>query len=142
MDKKPNVSVREFLDGFEPRLRQLAEAARARILSAVPRATERVRPGWRLIGYNAPAYFAFIAFARDHVRIGFEWGVMLTNHAGLLEGTGSQVRYVAIRSVADLNRAPVSALLRSAAAIVPPPRPQRGESSDATRSTGPRNRAT
>ena len=43
----------------------------------------------------------------------------------LLEGTGSQVRYVAVRSAADLKKAPLTAILQSAAAIVPPPRIRR-----------------
>jgi hypothetical protein len=115
--RAPDISVEDFLKGFAPLLRRLAEAARARISSAVPHATERVRLGWRLIGYNAPAYFAFISFERDHIRIGFEWGVLLPNHSGLLEGTGSQVRYVTIRSSADLRRAALTELLQSAAAI-------------------------
>jgi len=116
------VSVEEFLRAFHPPLVQLAEGARSRILSAVPHASERVRLGWRLIGYNAPAYFAFISFERDHIRIGFEWGILLPNHSGLLEGTGSQVRTIPVRSAADLRKAALTALLRSAAAIVPPPR--------------------
>ena len=122
MKKTPEIRVEDFLNGFTPSLRVLAEAARKRILRAVPHATERVRVGWRLIGYNAPAYFAFISFEPDHVRIGFEWGVMLPNHCGLLEGTGSQVRYVAIRYPADLKNAGLIVLLQSAAAIVPPGR--------------------
>ena len=122
MMKRSEVSVEDFLGELPPPLRRLAEAARKRILATVPHATERVRPGWRLIGYNAPAYFAFISCDADHVRIGFEWGIMLTNHAGLLEGTGSQVRYVPLRSVRDVNRRELRTLLLSAAAIVPPPR--------------------
>ena len=125
MKKKPDISVEDFLRGFTPPVRQLAEAARKRILSVVPHATERVRLGWRLIGYNAPAYFAFISFERGSIRIGFEWGVLLSNHSGLLQGAGSQVRYVAIRSAADLRKAALAELLESAAAIVPPPRLQR-----------------
>jgi hypothetical protein len=121
----PDISVDEFLRGFALPLRRLAEAARRRIASVVPHATERVRSGWRLIGYNAPAYFAFISFERDHVRLGFEWGVMLTDPAGLLKGFGSQVRYIAIRSAADLEGPDVTALLRAAAAIVPQPRERR-----------------
>jgi Domain of unknown function (DU1801) len=117
--------VQEFLEEFEPPLRRLAEAARERILATVPHATERVRAGWRLIGYNAPAYFAFISFEGDHIRIGFEWGIMLTSHSRLLEGAGSQVRYVAIRSVSDVKKGELRALLLSAAAIVPPPRVRR-----------------
>jgi hypothetical protein len=122
MKKPPDVSVQDFLKGFDPPLRQLAQSARERISSGVPHATERVRIGWGLIGYNAPAYVAFISFQRDHIRIGFEWGVMLANHSDLLEGSGSQVRHVTIRSAADLKHASLPALLVSAAAIVPPSR--------------------
>src|SRR5688572_27373841 len=106
MRRPDDVSVSEFLSGFDPRLRRLAGAARKRILTAVPHATERVRLGWRLIGYDAPAYFAFISLEGNSVRIGFEWGVMLTDPSGLLEGTGTQVRYVMIRSASDLKGAP------------------------------------
>jgi hypothetical protein len=48
--------VEDFLSGLEPRVRRLAEVARRRILGAVSHATERVRLGWRLIGYNAPDF--------------------------------------------------------------------------------------
>ena len=125
MKRALETSVEDFLEGVEPGLRRLAEAARKRIRSVVPHATERVRVGWRLIGYNAPAYFAFLSLERDQLRIGFEWGVMLTNHAGLLQGTGSQVRYLAVHSVSDLETAALKALLLEAAALVPPPRPRR-----------------
>ncbi len=107
MNRARDVSAEEFLSGWPPRVRRLAEAARRCIRTAVPYATERVRPGWRLIGYNAPAYFAFVAPERDHVRIGFEWGVMLSDPSRLLEGSASQVRYVSIRTLKDLRgRAP------------------------------------
>jgi hypothetical protein len=122
LKRTPEVSVDEFLSGCEPGLRRLAEASRKCISSAVPHATERVRVGWRLIGYNAPAYFAFITLDRDQVRIGFEWGVLLEDPSRLLAGTGSQVRYVPVHSAADLKSPALTELLRAAAALVPPSR--------------------
>lgn len=115
-------SIDELLASSTPRLRRLAEAARKRIVAVVPRATEKLRPGWGLIGYNAPAYFAFIVTGQDQLRIGFEWGVMLADDARLLEGNGSQVRYVTIRTARDLRAPALAELLRAAAAIRPPPR--------------------
>ena len=115
-------SIDELLSTCTPRARRLTEAARRRILRVVPEAVEKLRPGWGLIGYNAPAYFAFIAPGRDAVRIGFEWGVMLSDPNRLLEGGGSQVRYVTVRSSRDLGSLAVAELLRAAAAIRPPPR--------------------
>ena len=112
-------SIDELLMMCDPRARKLAEAARRRIVAVVPHATERLRAGWGLIGYNAPAYFAFIVPGPDHVRIGFEWGVELPDPSGLLEGSGKQVRYVTVRSVQDL-RNPALAALRTAAALPPP----------------------
>jgi hypothetical protein len=121
--KPLDIEVQTFLRGVTSvRTRRLAEAARATVLEAVPHAIERLRPGWRLIGYDAPAYFAFISVAPDHVEIGFEWGVMLTDPSRLLEGTGTQVRYVTIRSSAALRSPALRALIRQAAAIVPPRR--------------------
>lgn len=115
-------SIDDLLAVCEPRVRRLAEGARKRILEVVPNATEKLRPGWGLIGYNAPAYFAFIVAAPDRVRIGFEWGVMLPDPKGVLEGDGSQVRYFTVRTAAALRSSVLAALLRAAAAIRPPTR--------------------
>jgi hypothetical protein len=120
--KAPPLSAEQFLSAFAAPVRELAQATRQRIRSVVPGAVERVRPGWKLIGYNAPAYFAFIAPQRDHVRIGFEWGILLPDPAGLLQGSGSQVRHVCVQTERELRRAALADLLRAAAALKPPPR--------------------
>ncbi|MCI0635283.1 MAG: DUF1801 domain-containing protein, partial [Actinobacteria bacterium] len=112
-------SIGELLRTVAPDRRKLVEAARRRILSVIPTAVEKLRPGWGLIGYNAPAYFAFIVPGPGDVRIGFEWGVSLPDPAALLEGDGRQVRYVTIRSARDLRRAAVAELLRAAASRLP-----------------------
>lgn len=108
-------SIEELLAACTPKVRRLAEAARRRIVTVVPDATERLRPGWGLIGYNAPAYFAFMAPGRDHVRIGFEWGVKLPDPKRLLEGSGSQVRHVTIRTTKALRSPALAELLRAGA---------------------------
>ena len=109
-------SIDELLLVCGPEARELAEAARKRILEVVPDATERLRAGWGLIGYNGPAYFVFIVPAEDHVRIGFEWGVALPDPSGLLGGGGTQVRYVTISAMKDLRRPALAGLLATAAA--------------------------
>ena len=55
-----------FLEGYPPGIRSAAERLCAVVREAVPDAIERVRPGWRLIGYDVPVgkrtrYFAFVA---------------------------------------------------------------------------------
>ncbi len=110
-------AVEDFVAQLSPRVGGLIRAARAKIVKVVPGAVERLRPGWGLIGYNAPAYFAFIVPAEDHVKIGFERGVELWDPEALLEGTGKQVRYVVIGSRRALQSAALTALLRQAAAL-------------------------
>lgn len=114
--------VQEWLAMCTPKVRRIVERARKRILAVVPTATEKLRPGWGLLGYNAPTYFAFIAPGREDVRIGFEWGGELPDPDGVLVGSGSQVRYFMVRTLGDLKAPALTALLREAAAIRPPPR--------------------
>ena len=116
-------SIDELLAVCSPEVRRLTHEARSRIKSVIPHATERLRAGWGLIGYNAPAYFAFVVPAEDRVRIGFEWGADLPDPSGLLEGKGKQVRYVTVRTAKDLDTRALADLLTAAAAM--PPRPRR-----------------
>ena len=119
------ATIEALLAPCPPRVRRLAEAARQRILAVVPDAVEKLRAGWGLIGYSAPGYFAFVLPMSDHVRIGFEWGVMLPDRAGLLQGTGAQVRYVVITRQQDLRAPALALLIREAAALRPPARATR-----------------
>lgn len=109
-------SVEELIERTAPRLRPLLAAARRRVLAVLPGATERLRAGWGLLGYDAPRYVAYLVPMPDHVRLGFERGVLLSDPAGLLRGTGTQVRHVELRTLADLRRPALAALLREAAA--------------------------
>jgi hypothetical protein len=111
------ASVEDLLARCTPEVRRLVEAARRAVLAAVPGATERLRAGWGILGYDAPRYFAYVAPQRDHVRLGFERGVLLVDPAGLLEGRGTQVRHVVIRSAQDLRRPALLALLRQASSF-------------------------
>ena len=118
--------VSAFLAGYPPHVRDLAERARALVRAAVPNAIERLYPGWRLIGYRAPhgkasRYFAFIAPLDDEVRLGFELGVHLDDPHGLLEGDGTQVRHIPLRSAGDV-RDDLRPYIAQAAAVACVPR--------------------
>jgi hypothetical protein len=84
---------------------------------------EAVYTGWRLIGYRLregrrSRYFCFIAPFVDRVALGFEYGVLLTNDASRLEGTGTQVRHVTIRCIEDIREQELAALIAEAATMV------------------------
>jgi hypothetical protein len=112
----------QFLATFPTEIRALADQLRALITQTVTEVDEAVYTGWRLIGYRLrdgrrSRYFCYIAPFEARVTLGFEYGVLLSNDAGLLEGTGTQVRYVTIRELDDIREQELTALIAEAAAM-------------------------
>jgi hypothetical protein len=106
-----------ILEGHAPEVRAIAARARALIKRELPDVEENGYPGWRLIGYrHGGAYLGFVAPLKEHVRLGFERGVYLNDPEGLLEGEGTQVRYVRLSSE-DLPEEGLTRLLKEAVAI-------------------------
>jgi hypothetical protein len=113
------VTPDDLLSRHPSDLRALANRLRTLVRTAVPDATETAYPGWKLIGYrHQGAYFCFVAPKRDHVQLGFEYGVDLHDPEGLLEGRGSQVRHVQVRSSATIPVRSLTRLIRQAAELV------------------------
>lgn len=88
-----------FLAGYSPDIQELAEQLRGIVHRAVPEAIERVRTGWRLIGYDVPVgrrtrYFAFVAPEPEHVHLGFEYGAWMDDPDGLLRGAHLRLKKV------------------------------------------------
>ena len=88
-----------FLAGYPDEIRALAKTLRAVVRRAAPDAIERVRPGWRLIGYDLPVgrrnvYFAFVAPEPIHVHLGFEHGIFMTDPERRLEGAHLRLKKV------------------------------------------------
>jgi hypothetical protein len=85
-----------LLEAYSPPIRDLAEQLRAIVRAAVPDAIERVRGGWRLIGYDLvvgrgrsrTTFFAWIAPEPGHVHLGFVHGTLLADPDGVLRGRG------------------------------------------------------
>jgi hypothetical protein len=90
----------------------------------MPDAIERVRPGWRLIGYDLPVgrstvYFAYVAPETEHVHLGFEWGVLMDDPRGLLQGEGitTQVRWLTFHDDGPIDAAACIGLVQEAARV-------------------------
>jgi hypothetical protein len=105
-----------FLAGYPDEIRELADVLRRVVRRAVPDAVERVRPGWRLIGYDLPTrrtgvYFAYVAPEPIHVHLGFEHGVFMTDPERMLEGAHLHLRKVRFTTFRPGDAIPEPALV-------------------------------
>lgn len=127
------IPLEAFMAPYPDAIRGAAETLRRIVKQAVPEAIERVRPGWRLIGYDVPvgrrtAYFAFIAPEPIHCHLGFEHGVAMADPHRLLEGAHlklRKVRFLTFRPGDQIPEAECLALTREAARVATLPRGQR-----------------
>ena len=85
----------------------------------MPDVVERVRPGWRLIGYDAPVgrrgkYFAWVFPERVHVHLGFVDGVLMNDPGRRLQGEGEtkKARWLTWSPGDEIDAEEVAVLLR------------------------------
>jgi hypothetical protein len=123
-DPTRGVPVEAFLEGFSPAHRAIADRLRSIVRRTVPEATERVRAGWRVIGFDLPKgrrspFFAWVFPEREHVHLGFPQGVRIADPEGLLDGAGitKRARWLTYTTLEDIDEAVAERLLLAAAGI-------------------------
>lgn len=119
--KSDTLTPEDFLAGYAPEVQAIANALRQVIKATVPGVHEQVELGWQLIGYRVPdgarsRYFCFLAPLAQEVRLGFEYGVLMSDQAQL-EGDGSQVRYLPLRSLDAIDPVRLGPLIAEAAMV-------------------------
>src|SRR5512134_3744262 len=97
--KSSTTTVDSVLDGHAPHVREIVERLRAIIREAVPEAVESANPVWHSLSYKHPesGYFCGIFPQASRVDVAFEFGVLLSDPEGVLEGDGKQVRYLRLK---------------------------------------------
>ncbi|HEY6058359.1 MAG TPA: DUF1801 domain-containing protein [Candidatus Limnocylindrales bacterium] len=130
MVAKSTISPEAFLASYPDPMRAIAETLRAIVRRAVPSAIEGVRPGWRLIGYDAPVdrrtrYFAYVAPELEHVHLGFEHGIAMDDPDGVLLGSTRRVRWLTFRPGDILDEASLAVLLHEAVRVAAMSRAER-----------------
>ena len=112
------MTIEELLEAHTPEVRDIALRARALVLSICPEAVEQIDPADHLIAYGHGTRMKeqlwYIAPFKAHVNMGFMRGRELHEQhdpAGLLEGTGKNLRHVKLRSLADVERPALRELL-------------------------------
>ena len=112
-------TAEEFFANYSPDVRAVAMQARQLVLSVVPDATEHVDTGNKVVVYATGGRMAemvsYISAHKAHVNIGLR-GADLPDPAGLMEGTGKQLRHVKLRTPEDVNNPALRALLETALA--------------------------
>ena len=114
-----------FLAGYADDVRDTANELRAVVKRAVPDVVERVRPGWRIIGYDLPlgrrsVYFAWVMPEAVHVHLGWVHGVYLDDPERRLEGAHLRLvstRFVTFEPGDAIPEAAMEAFTRDAARI-------------------------
>jgi hypothetical protein len=106
-----------FLESYPPGVRRACERLRAVVKEAVPDAIERVRIGWRLIGYDIPVgkhtrYFAFVWPEPEHAHMGWEHGIWMDDPDNILRGAHLNLRKVRYVTYAPGEPIPGSTLVK------------------------------
>jgi hypothetical protein len=120
------LPVEALLADYPGPMREIAGWLRGVVARAVPGATERVRAGWRIIGFDLPlsprrsAYFAWVMIESVHVHLGFPQGVLMADPRGLLDGAGitKRARWATLTPEAMLDERDLAELLREAIRVV------------------------
>ncbi|HEV2720557.1 MAG TPA: DUF1801 domain-containing protein [Thermoanaerobaculia bacterium] len=110
----------EFLSRYTPEIRALAGATLAKMRERLPGATQIVYDNYNalVVGFGpseraSEAVFS-IALYPKRVRLFFLNGAELPDPKTLLEGEGTTVRSIVVEDAADLDKAPVRALMKAA----------------------------
>lgn len=106
-------------------MQDIAEALRAIVRRTIPNVIERVRPGWRLIGYDVPIgrgtrYVAFVWAEPAHVHLGFEHGILMADPDGVLQGAHlrlRKVRFLTFATIDEVDEAVCARLIREAVRV-------------------------
>ena len=99
MAARESVPPELFLSGYSDEIRDVAERLCDVVREAVPESIERVRTGWRLIGYDIPVgrrtrYFAWVWPEPEHVHLGWQFGIWMSDPDGILRGEHLNLRKV------------------------------------------------
>jgi hypothetical protein len=97
-------------------LQQVATELRRLVKKTLPAARETINP-WGIPTFDQNGPLAFMMIGKNHVTFGFTRGTSLTDSAGLLEGTGKNLRHVKLNDAQQLRDPNLRHLIAEAAAL-------------------------
>jgi len=121
----PEAQARGFIAKFSPAHQKLLRALRSRLRRQFPTAWELVWDNYNFLvfGYSAtekPSHsFVTLAAGANGVGLAFYRGADLPDPHGLLQGSGTQNRFIRLPTAEVLERPEVQALIRAAVEQAP-----------------------
>ena len=116
--RMPSESIGAFVARQPAPLRPVVRRLRVLVRSALPELAEYV-DRYGVLRYGATSgmrdWTCYISGHADHVNLGFARGASLPDPAGIVEGTGKDLRHVKLRSLDDVERPALARLLRDVA---------------------------
>jgi hypothetical protein len=127
--RPPHRDYLRLIAQYPEPIRKLALAARKLILEEAPKASELIYEVYTIAAHftftgKAGDAFVFTTTHAKWVNLGFNFGSLLPDPFGLLQGEGKWIRHVRVSSTADLEASGVRELVR--AAIAQAERPEGG----------------
>jgi hypothetical protein len=105
-----------YLQTKNPALKKLANELRRVVRKTVPESREAVN-AWGVPTFDLHGPFCILMVGKNHVTFGFTRGTSLSDPAGLLEGTGKNLRHVKLKTAEQLSDANLRRLILEAAEI-------------------------
>src|SRR6188474_1917059 len=123
-----DANLATLLDSRSPAIREVFGALRALMLEVMPDAEEQVDLPDRVLafGFGPPGGVRMRGLAvgliphTAHVNVQLADGALLDDPSGIVEGTGKRIRHVKCRSLDDVARPALRALLEEEAALKRP----------------------
>jgi hypothetical protein len=113
----------EFLKPYDPSVRELALTIRDFVIPEMEPCIEYIYDAYSAVafGYGPNDRFQdgaiHVAVYTGHVNLGFNRGAHMEDSAGLLKGTGKNIRHIPIKTVADISHPAIREYLREARTI-------------------------
>lgn len=106
----------EIFRDSSPEIGDICAALKALVIATHSAPVELVWPKQKIASFGLgpkknSEHYVYVAPFKNHVNFGFYRGGRLSDPGGLLEGRGADMRHIKIRSVADIERAEIKALL-------------------------------
>lgn len=114
-DKGRTKEVDKLIAKLDPSFTEIVVTLRDLVFETESRIEEKIK--WKQPVYSLNGDVCYIAIFKKHIDFGFFKGVKLKDPEGILEGSGSHLRYVKIRNMKDIKKRKFKSFIKDAVKI-------------------------